>query len=150
MSVIDDSYYQFEHTETNQNSGNTRVAIVSDAALGEALQVVIKGLEHNVSVISHAVAVPSLNVADEVVVLFEGDSAIILQKLRSKGQRPQQGFIENEDGSLSLNAKQSLVIKTQKAVFEINADGQIKIEGEEIFSVSKGVQYILGSQLNLN
>ncbi len=150
MSAIDKSCYQLEAVDTILKSGISQLAIVSEANLGEASKVILKIQNIEIDVSAHGVAVPSLQVSDSVVVFLENNQAIIIQKLRSKGQRPQQGFVENKDGSLSLSAAQSVVIKTKKANFEISADGKIKIEGEEIFSVSKGLQHILGTQLNLN
>ena len=150
MSVNNISSCQNSNNYIAPFIGQTLLATVSDASVGEAKKIFLQSIQQEINVLKHTSTVSSLNIADEVVVLLLAEGAIVLHRLRNKGERPQSGFIEKEDGTLMIRSKQSIVIKTEQACFELHADGRIKLDGKEIYSVSKGVQYIIGSQLNLN
>lgn len=150
MSVKKISSYQPDTNLTTPLIGQTLLATVCEMRAGEATKIFLQNTQTEINVIKHAATVSSLNLTDDVLILLLEEGAIVLHRLRNKGERPQSGFTEKEDGTLLIRSKQSVVIETDRACFELHADGRIKLDGNEIYSISKGVQYIIGSQLNLN
>lgn len=150
MSVNQVPSYEPENSQIIPLTGQNHIASVCEVSMGLAIKIFLPNTEQEFNVIAHAEAVSSLNLADRVIILLVDNGAIILHRLRREGERPQSGFTEKEDGTLSIKSKRSIVIETDQASFKIYSDGRIQLDGNEIYSVSKGMQYILGSQLNLN
>ncbi len=129
---------------------NTQVLIVASVLNGEAsLLKTIEGIEYENKFI-HASSVPNLSVNDSVIVQNISGLFIITDKLRNLGERPTSGFDINEDGSLSLYSDVSIVLKTLNAKVDILENGKIMIDGNEVYSLSKGINRIQGTSIELN
>jgi len=140
--------YEFKKTTDTSNS-NTQIMTVNKVLNGEAeLLIMDNGTDINSFV--HASTVPFLNVNDKVIVQEISGSFIITDKLRTAGEGPKVGFEVNDDGSLSLFSDVSIILKTSNAKIDITPHGKIIINGNEVYSISNGVNRIQGTSIELN
>jgi len=136
-------------SESLENYGILRV---SEVINGEAVLLTstdgseIKGNEN----FSHAASVPMLSVNDKVIMQKISGCYVIMDKLRNPGERPTVGFELNKDGSLNLNSKESITLKTDNAKIEISGNGKILIDGNELYSLSNGINRLQGTSIELN
>ena len=136
------------------NGGTSLIAnslgVVSLVDQGEAKEVYVIDQDVTLNVSAHATNVPFLQNGDEVVVLVDKSDAIITHRLRGSGERPQQGFDVNTDGSLTVKNANGIVIQTDKSKIELRDDGYLYIDGKEIYTISDGVYRIQGTTIELN
>ncbi len=140
--------YEFKKTTDTSNS-NTQIMTVNKVLNGEAESLIMdNGTDINSFV--HASTVPFLNVNDKVIVQEISGSFIITDKLRTADEGPKVGFEVSEDGSLSLFSDVSIILKTSNAKIDITPQGKIIINGNEVYSISNGVNRIQGTSIELN
>lgn len=125
-------------------------ATVTATCNGEATQVLVDGMDSGLAVVGHASHVPELRVGDAVMVLSARQGAVIGFRLRAPGERPQQGFQVNADGSLSVQADAGICIRTPRAAIELRRDGRLCVDGEEIYAIADGLHRLQGARIELN
>jgi len=128
---------------------NTQIMTVCNVFNGEAVLLENDNNQINNNII-HASSVPSLIAGDKVIVLEISDTYVITDKLRAPGDKPTIGFEVNEDGSLSLYSDVSIILKTLNAKIDILENGKILIDGNEVYSLSNGLNRIQGTSIELN
>jgi hypothetical protein len=138
------------NAEQLQQSKSICVATVEQAEAGEATYVFVTDLQHTLPVIAHGSEVPLLQNDDQVLVLLIPQGAIVMQRLRKPGERPQQGFSIQPDGRLQLHHKHGITLKTDKAKIEIRADGRLYVDGKEIYAIADGMHRLQGATIELN
>ncbi|MFV1983375.1 MAG: hypothetical protein ACC657_07530 [Thiohalomonadales bacterium] len=132
------------------NLKNTQIMTVCNVFNGEAI---LLENDNNYKInnnIIHASSVPSLIAGDKVIVLEISDTFVVTDKLRAPGDKPTIGFEVNEDGSLSLHSDVSIILKTLNAKIDILENGKIMIDGNEVYSLSSGLNRIQGTSIELN
>lgn len=129
---------------------NTFVMIVYETLNGEALSLINTAGKELATNFIHASSVPNLIIDDKVIVQKIANDYIITHKLRNPGDKPTIGFDVNEDGSLSLLSEVRITFKTLNAKIDISANGKIEIDGKEIYSISKGMNRLQGTSVELN
>ncbi len=135
---------------TDAEQQDTQILIVTAVLNGEAsLLKTLDGLEYDNKFI-HASSVPHLSINDSVIVQNISGLFIITDKLRNPEEKPTAGFNVNDDGSLSLYSDVSIVLKTLNAKVDILKNGKIMIDGNEVYSLSKGINRIQGTSIELN
>jgi hypothetical protein len=126
------------------------VAYVEQTESGEATQVFITSLQKSISVFAHGSEVPHLHNGDQVLVMLTEQGAIVTQRLRKPGERPQQGFSVQPDGRLMLHNKTGIKLETDETKIELRADGRIYIDGKEIYAIADGKHRLQGATIELN
>jgi len=136
------------------SSTKSQLMTVYEAINGEAVSVIDDDgmiLENTKnSKFSHASSVPYLSKGDKVIIQEISEHLIITDKIRNEDENPTAGFEINKDGSLSINSDVSIVLKTINAKITISENGKIMTDGKEIFSLSKGLNRIQGTSIELN
>lgn len=133
-----------------RHSQQVCVATVEQSQDGEATQVLIIGLQRTVPVYAHGSEVTHLQDGDQVLVLLATQGAIVMQRLRKPGERPQRGFSIQPDGRLQLHNNKGITLKTDKAKIEIRADGRLYVDGKEIYAIADGMHRLQGATIELN
>jgi hypothetical protein len=126
------------------------VAYVEQTESGEATQVFIPSLQKSISVFAHSSEVPHLHNGDQVLVMLTEQGAIVTQRLRKPGERPQQGFSVQPDGRLLLHNKTGITLETDETKIELRADGRVYIDGKEIYAIADGKHRLQGATIELN
>jgi len=139
-----------KHIKPTQTCGEPVLATVTAAAQGEATQVHIQGMERALPVAAHASHVPALHPGDAVMVLPTDAGVIVALRLRAPGERPQQGFSVNTDGSLSVEGAGTIRISTAGAAIELRQDGRLCVDGKEIYAIADGLHRVQGARIELN
>lgn len=101
-------------------------------------------------VVAHASHLPALAEDDPVMVFPQADGVIVAFALRRAGERPQQGFAVNPDGSLSVENDRAVTIRTARAVIRVEADGRVAVEGRDVRTAADGVNRIQGATIEIN
>jgi len=132
----------------------TQIMTVFEVHDGEASSLITKENSESDNKITtnftHASSVPSLFVGDKVIVQFISGYLIIIDKIRNSEEKPTVGFDVNNDGSLSLYSTADITLKTENATIEILKNGKILIDGNEIYSISHGINRMQGTSIELN
>jgi hypothetical protein len=110
-----------------------QVATVSEVFRGEATHVVILGEMIPIAVIAHATSVPWLEQDDQVLISLTPQGAILTHRLRRPQETPSVGF-DIRDGVAHLDKVRAIQLKAGKSTLELNADGRIRLDGNEIVS----------------
>ncbi|MFV2059338.1 MAG: hypothetical protein ACC653_01570 [Gammaproteobacteria bacterium] len=135
---------------TEITKSDTQIMTVGEALNGGAKSLVMdNGSEFDGSFI-HASSVPHLLSEDKVIVQKISGNYIITDKLRQSGERPTIGFDINEDGSLNLYSDVQITLKTLNAKIDVLANGKILIDGNEVYSISNGINRMQGTSIELN
>jgi hypothetical protein len=90
-----------------------------------------------------------LNEGDRVVVQNIQDSLVVMQKLRSKDESKAPMLIY-ENNQWHLKCNEGFTLKVGKATLDIQPNGQVVIEGQDILTDATGVNRLLGSRIELN
>jgi hypothetical protein len=116
--------------ETNVHT-QSQVATVLKVANGEATHVVIPGETTPMAVMAHATSVPWLEEDDQVLMTLTPQGAILTHRLRRPQEAPSLGF-DIRDGIAYLDKVRAIQLKAGKSTLELNADGRIRLDGNEI------------------
>jgi hypothetical protein len=111
----------------------SHVATVQEVFQGEAIQVVIPGEMTPLQVMAHATSVPWLEQDDQVLIALVPQGAIVTHRLRRPNETPTVGF-DMRDGVAHLDQVRAIQLKAGKSTLELNADGRIRLDGNEIVS----------------
>lgn len=111
----------------------SHVARVFQVSHGEATQVVIQGETRLLAVLAHATSVPWLELDDQVLVSQTPQGIIVTHRLRRPLETPSVGF-DLRDGVAYLDKVRAIQLKAGKSTLELNADGRIRLDGNEILS----------------
>ena len=133
-----------------QHQQQVYVAIVERSQAGEATQIFVIGPQRTFPVFAHSSEVALLQDGDQVLVLLGEQGAIVMQRLRKPGERPQQGFSVQSDGCLQLHNHNGITLKTDKAKIEIRSDGRLYVDGKEIYAIADGLHRLQGATIELN
>jgi len=135
---------------SHSQAGTQRMARVVQADDGHAVSVRFEDDGSVMPVAAHAGHLPALAAEDPVMVFPVEEGAIVAFALRRAGERPQQGFAVNRDGSLSVENDRAVTIRTAAAIVRLDADGRVQVDGREILSAADGRNRIQGTTIELN
>ena len=133
-------------------SGSTslQLASVVSAHCGEALEIVLLGADAPYRVVAHSAETSCIQENDQVLVLLMETGAIVTHRLRRPGELPQQGFQVHNDGSLTIENANGIMIKASNAQIAIDKTGRIFVDGKEIYSIANGLHRLQGTTIELN
>ncbi len=132
-------------TSENLNSLAT-VVLVSHY---EAMFVTLPGSSQEYKIVAHLNNVPPLQEGDQVLVLNTQQGLVVTGCIRAESESPLDG-LSYKNGKLNLRAGKSIKIQSGPAVIELTADGKIKIDGKNIYSISEGRHRLQGATIELN
>lgn len=93
--------------------------------------------------------IPKLKAGQQVLVLETEQGVGILGSWLSAGEKP-KAQIDLQEGRLQLDATESITLKTGASSIEIHANGKIRVDGKDIYSIAEGPQRLQGSIIELN
>lgn len=93
--------------------------------------------------------VPKLKVGQQVLVLETEQGIGILGCWQSAGEQT-KAHIDLENGNLQLGATESITLKTGASSIEVHANGKIRVDGKDIYSIAEGPLRLQGSIIELN
>ena len=116
----------------------------------EATNVYLPALNKEVNIYAHSASVPPLKVGDMVLVECIESNYIVTHRLRQHSERPQCGFTVNNDGVLEVSNANGILIQANQSRIEVKKDGQIFVDGKEIYSIAGGKHLLQGTTIELN
>lgn len=134
----------------------SQVMTVSGVHNGEAIVltsddgIVLSNKNSTTTCFNHASSVPVLSIGDKVIIQEISNILILTDKLRASDELPSVGFEFNNDGSLNLFSDGNIKLNTANAKIDILSNGKILIDGNEVYSLSNGVNRIQGTSIELN
>jgi len=93
--------------------------------------------------------IPKLKAGQQVLVLETEQGVGILGSWLSASEKP-KAQIDLQDGHLQLDATKSITLKTGASSIEIHANGKIRVDGKDIYSIAEGPLRLQGSIIELN
>jgi len=93
--------------------------------------------------------IPKLKRGQQVLVLETDQGVGILGCWLSAGEQT-KAHIDLQDGHLQLDATKSITLKTGASSIEIHANGKIRVDGKDIYSIAEGPIRLQGSIIELN
>lgn len=92
---------------------------------------------------------PMLASGQQVLVLETGEGVGILGCWQPANEMT-KAQIEIQDGRLHINATESIILNSGNSSIEIRADGKIRVDGKDIYSIAEGPLRLQGSIIELN
>ncbi|MFV1992449.1 MAG: hypothetical protein ACC635_00980 [Acidiferrobacterales bacterium] len=93
--------------------------------------------------------VPKLKPGQQVLVLETGQGVGILGCWQAAGEQT-KAHIDLQNGNLRLDATESITLKTGASSIEVHANGKIRVDGKDIYSIAEGPLRLQGSIIELN
>jgi len=129
------------------------IARVAEVLNHQALSIELSDTENiaekYIEITAHLNNVPPLKVGDQVLVTATAKDYIVTGRLRTEEESPLDGLTYS-DGKLNLCAGKGIKIQSGDATIELTAQGKIKIDGKNIYSISEGRHRLQGSTIELN